>query len=502
MDNNTNPQPIPERLMHRFPSYRIDKLKNLREGGVHCYPERFAVSHTLAEAALLPDGAENVRVAGRIAAIRKLGKLTFCHLQDVHGRMQFTLKQDILGAENYALFHRGVDIGDFLGVEGTAFTTKTGEKTVQAASYTFLGKALRELPEKWHGLSDQEARWRQRYLDLISNAESRKAALLRPRLLSVIRRFLESRDFVEVETPILTNKPSGALATPFFTHHQALDIDVYLRIAPEMYLKRLVTGGFTHVFEVARCFRNEGISPVHIQDFTMIEGYSAYFNYEDNMKLLREMILEVLRELFGGTVVSVGGNEIDFESEWRTVSFRDLILEDAGIDIAACPDNTSLLREITSKSIYLEHEDLPSLGKGNLIDLLYKKVSRPKIIAPLFLVGHPTDLSPLARRSDSDPNTTDRFQLLINGAEVINAYSELVDPIDQRLRLEEQAALRLQGDTEAMPLDEDYLLCMEYGMPPISGWGMGIDRLLQVLLGLDNIREGVLFPLMRPLDGE
>ena len=483
-----------------FADYRVAKLQALQDAGVECYPDRFPCTHTLAAAAQLEDGVADVRVAGRVIAIRKVGKLTFCHLQDVHGRVQFALKSDGIGEEAYAFFHDIADIGDFFGVEGTMFTTRTGEKTVQVENYTFLGKAMRELPEKWHGLSDQELRWRQRYLDLISNSESRRVALLRAKMLSTIRHFLEDHQFIEVDTPVLTNRASGALATPFVTHHNALDLDVYLRIAPETYLKRLVVGGFTHVFEVARCFRNEGISPSHLQDFTMIEGYSAYFNYEDNMKLLRDMILKLMQDMFGSTTVTISEQEIEFANEWPVVSFRDLLLKDADIDIDTHEDGASLLAAIRAKGIRLEHDTLDKLGKGNLVDLLYKKVSRPQIIAPTFLIGHPLDLSPLARRNDDNGHIVDRFQLLVNGAEIINAYSELVDPVDQRLRLEVQAALRSQGDTEAMPLDEDYLKSMEYGMPPISGWGLGVERLLQVLLDLDNIREGVLFPLMRPLD--
>ncbi len=483
--------------MSNLPEYRLQKLKTIKELGIQPWPERFEITHTLTAAAQLPDGTEKVRVAGRIVALRKLGKLTFAHLQDVEGRVQIALKQDLLG-DAYKAFHKIIDIGDFVGITGSTFTTKTGEKTIMTEEYQFLGKALRELPEKWHGLTDIELRYRQRYLDLITNAESRRVALIRSRLIKALRNFLDERGFIEVETPILTNQPSGALARPFQTHHNALGIDVYLRIAPETYLKRLVVGGFTHVYEIARNFRNEGISPVHLQDFTMVEGYSAYWNYEDNMKLMRSMILYLLEKVFGTYEIQIGEHLIDFSQEWPVVTFRELILKDAGIDINAYPDGPSLLAAIREKGIQLEHENLEALGKGNLIDVLYKKVSRPKIIAPTFLTAHPIELSPLARRNDEDPTVADRFQLIVNGAEIINAYSELVDPIDQRQRLEEQARLRSQGDEEAMPLDHDYLLAMEHGMPPISGWGMGIDRLLQVLLDLPNIRDSILFPLMRP----
>ncbi len=484
--------------MSDLPEYRLQKLAALEELGIQPWPERFTSTHTLAAATQLPDETADVQVAGRIVGLRKLGKLTFAHLQDLEGRLQICLKRDNLG-EAYKNFHKIIDIGDFVGVKGAMFTTKTGEKTVMVNEYSFLGKALRELPEKWHGLADIELRYRQRYLDLITNEESRRVALLRSRLTKAIRNFLDGRGFIEVETPVLTNQASGALARPFQTHHNALDIDVYLRIAPETYLKRLVVGGFTHVYEIARNFRNEGISPVHLQDFTMIEGYSAYWNYQDNMRLMKDMILHILQTVFGTYEIQIGDNLIDFSQEWPTVTFRELILQDAGLDINEYPDGKSLLAAIKSKGIQLEHENLEALGKGNLIDVLYKKVSRPKIVRPTFLTAHPIELSPLARRNDVDPSIADRFQLLVNGAEIINAYSELVDPIDQRQRLEEQARLRHQGDEEAMPLDNDYLRAMEHGMPPISGWGMGIDRLLQVLLDLPNIRDGVLFPLMRPL---
>lgn len=476
--------------------YRLEKLKLLEELGIQAYPDKFSVTHALKDIALLEDGTQ-VKIAGRMVAKRKLGKLTFAHLQDVQGRAQICLQVDHLG-EEYNIFHKVTDLGDFLGVVGEVFTTRTGEKTVMVAEYTFLGKALRELPEKWHGLKDVELRYRQRYLDLIANPESRRVFLLRSQMLRAIRNFLEGKGFLEVETQILTNQPSGALASPFTTHHNALDIDLFLRIAPETYLKRLVVGGFEHVFEVARCFRNEGVSTTHLQDFTMIEGYSAYFNYRDNMQLLQGMIMHLVQQLFDSTTVFIGDQEVDFSGEWPVVSFRDLILKDANIDIDLHPDAAALLAEIKAQGIQLEHENLPQLGKGNLVDVLYKKVSRPKLIRPTFLIAHPTELSPLARSNDDDPTISDRFQLIVDGAEIINGYSELVDPQEQRRRLEEQAILRSQGDAEAMPMDEDYLKAMEYGMPPISGWGLGVDRLLQVLLNLDNIRDGVLFPTMRP----
>ena len=478
---------------------RKAKLKKLSET-VQAYPERYEVTHKLSDVANLEDGTDNVSIAGRILSIRKMGKLAFVHLSDIEGRAQISIKLDVLGEEKFKFFFDCIDIGDFIGVVGEVFTTHTGEKTIRVAEYKFLGKCLRPLPEKWHGLVDIEACYRQRYLDLIMNNDTKKRFLLRTKLLSSIRKFLEGKGFLEVETPILQSKPSGALARPFITHHNSLDIDAYLRIAPETYLKRLIVGGFTNVFEIARCFRNEGISKNHLQDFTMIEGYSAYYNYEDNMKLLKEMILYILQELFGTLTIKIGDKEIDFSKEWQVISFKEAILRDCGIDIDKHENEKTLLQEIKEKGIQLECDNVESLGKGNLIDQLYKKVSRPNIIEPTFLIAHPIELSPLARANDEDSSLTDRFQLVVNGVEIINAYSELVDPEEQRKRLEVQAENNAQGDEEAMVKDEDYILAMEYGMPPISGWGMGIDRLLQLLLEQDNIKDCVLFPLMRPLE--
>lgn len=314
-----------------------------------------------------------------------------------------------------------------------------------------------------------------------------------------MRRYLEDRGYIEIETPVLLDKASGAAARPFVSHHNALDMDVYLRIAPETYLKRAIVGGFTKVFEFARCFRNEGMDASHLQDFTMLEGYCAYYNYKDNMVFLQGMLCSVIQKLFGDTKIETDGKVIDFAGQWPVVTFRDLILQDCGIDISLCQSSAQLLEEIRARNIRLESEtELSVLGRGNLIDLLYKKVSRPRLISPTFLVEHPKALSPLARANDENPDIVDRFQLVINGAEVINAYSELVDPVDQKNRLMEQARLKAAGDDEAMVMDDDYIRAMEYGMPPISGWGMGVDRMLQVLLGEKNIRELILFPLMRP----
>lgn len=465
------------------------------------YPERYVTNYDLKDARELEDGTKDVSIAGRIVLMRKMGKLSFLTLADIEGRMQVSIKIDLVGEEKYKQFKELIDVGDFLGVTGEVFTTHTGEKTVRADDFTFLGKALKPLPEKFHGLTDIEEVYRNRPVDLIMNSESRQRFLLRSKLIRLIREFLDDNGYIEIETPILNNKASGALAKPFITHHNALDIDLYLRIAPETYLKRAIVGGFTRVFEFARCFRNEGIDSSHLQDFTMLEGYGAYLNYQDNMDFLRKMLQSVIKDLFGTLTVTIAGKEVDLSGKWESVSFRDLILKYCPIDINIYNTKEKLLTKIKEEKIEIDSETpLENLGFGNLVDQLYKKVARPHVIGPVFLTEHPIDLSPLARANDDDPNKTDRFQLIINGAEIINAYSELVDPMEQERRLQAQAELKQAGDEEAMVMDYDYIEAMEVGMPPISGWGIGIDRLVQLLTNVDNIKDVVMFPLMRPRD--
>lgn len=477
---------------------RLNKLEYVREF-TNPYPERFEKTHELNEAARLEDGVTGVRVAGRITFMRKMGKLSFVTISDIQGKLQIAVKKDTLGEKAYEFFKKGFDIGDFLGASGEIFTTQTGEKTLRAGEIQFLGKALKPLPEKFHGVTDVETCYRQRYLDLIMNQDTKDRFLLKYNFIKEVRRFLEDDGYIEVETPVLIDHPSGATARPFVSHHNALNMDVYLRIAPETYLKRAIVGGFTKVFEFARCFRNEGMDATHLQDFNMLEGYCAYYNYKDNMVFLQKMLTHVIGKLFGGTKIQIKDKVIDFAGEWPVISFRDIIYKDCGIDIDTMKTAEELLKAIEEHGIKLESDtDIHNLGIGNLIDLLYKKVSRPKLVEPTFLIGHPTSLSPLARSNDDNPDIVDRFQLVIDGAEIINAYSELVDPIDQCNRLMEQAKLKANGDEEAMMMDQDYITAMEYGMPPISGWGMGIDRVLQILTGQDNIRDLVMFPLMRP----
>lgn len=480
---------------------RLEKEKKLENYGIQIHPERYSTNHTLKESMKLEDGTEDVKVAGRIMAKRKMGKITFIDIQDIEGHIQCYITKNNIGEEKYLIFHETIDIGDFIGINGKIFTTPSGEKTIEVFEYTFLGKALRPLPEKFHGLTDQEITYRERHLDLIMNKETRERFLLRSKFIKLLREFLDNRGFIEVDTPALQNNASGALARPFIAHHNAYNTDVYLRISPELTLKKLVVGGFTNVYEVARDFRNEGISVNHLQDFTMVEAYSAYFNYRDNMNLIREMVLFIFNKLFDGNLqIQIKDELIDFGEQWEEITFRDLLIKDCGIDIDKFETASSLLQEIRRKNITLEDENIEKLGRGNLIDLLYKKVSRPKIIKPTYLTGHPVDLSPLARTNDDNTSIVDRFQLIVNGEEILNGYSELVDSEEQEKRFIEQNKLKENGDEEAMTIDREYIKAMEYGMPPISGWGLGIDRFIQFLTNQYNIRDVVLYPLLKPLD--
>jgi lysyl-tRNA synthetase class 2 len=485
-------------------------MEALRAAGVAVWPDRFPKSHDSAAARALferlepalgaagAETADTVSVAGRVVLFRPMGKLVFGQLQDARGRLQFALRRDALGEERFRLLLDHLDLGDFLGVKGPLFRTRTGEVTVRAAEAVFLGKALRPLPEKWHGLQDREACYRQRHLDLVGNPETMARFRLRSAFVRETRRHLEENGFEEVDTPVLVTKPSGALARPFATHHNSLDLDVYLRIAPETYLKRLVVGGFERVYEFARCFRNEGMDPSHLQDFTMLEWYAAYWNFEDNMRYTESLLREALGRLFGAGPLDVRGRKVDLSKEWPRVRLLDLVEERTGLRVREHPEPADLRRAIAAKGIAIE--DAAKMGWGSLVDALYRKACRPHMDGPVFLVGHPIELSPLARRNDEDPGVADRYQLVVAGWEIVNAYSELVDPIDQRERLAAQARARAGGDEEAMEMDEDYLAAMEHGMPPISGFGMGIDRVVALFTGAENLRDVVFFPLVRPLD--
>ncbi|MDJ0521899.1 MAG: lysine--tRNA ligase [Planctomycetota bacterium] len=487
---------------------RLQKLEALKAAGMRPYDDRYERTHVLADARQVaadqesddPESGRLVSVAGRVMMRRVFGKLVFVHLQDGSGRCQVVLDAGTMGDEAVQQFQDFVDLGDHVGFEGRTARTKKGEPSVWASGWTFLSKSLLPLPEKWSGLSDLEARQRERYLDLVSNPETRERFRLRSRFVKELRRYLDERGFEEVDTPILQTKVTGALAKPFVTHHNAMDMRCVLRIAPETWLKQCVAGGMDRVYEVARCFRNEGMSPAHLQDFTMVEWYAAYWNYQDNMDFTEGLLLHLVDVLLGKREIEVEGRTIDFDTPWPRIAMRDLILRDSGIDYAELETADDVRQAIRDKGIQLEAEGVDQMSRGNLIDQLYKKVSRPQLVNPTFVTDHPIDLSPLARMNDQDPTRVDRYQLVVNGWEIINAYSELVDPLDQRARFEQQVAARDAGDEETLPLDEDYLRCMEHGMPPMSGWGMGVERVVALLTGQDNLREVTLFPLLKPLD--
>ncbi len=444
----------------------------------------------------LPVGTTGVSTAGRVVAKRKMGKVLFAQLYDFTGRVQIYLQKDPEAPEPFQRFVEDVAAGDFVGVRGEMFETKTGELTVKVGEWQLLNKCLRTLPEKFHGISDQEVIYRKRYLDVITNDDSREVFRKRIAIVRSLRRFLEDNDFLEVETPVLQTQASGAMARPFSTHHNALGIDCVLRIAPETYLKRCIGAGMDRVYEFARCFRNEGVSHSHLQDFTMLEFYAAYWNATIQRDFVARMIRNLVDSVFGSVQVSLLGHDVSFDGEWPVYDYCDLIERDCGIDIRSANTKQSLLSAVHDKGLKLEDEDKASWA--TLVDLLYKKVSRPKLIQPSFIVKYPSEMAPLARKNADDPRFVDLFQFVVAGVELVKAYSELVDPLDQRERFEEQMQAREAGDEETMPMDEDYLSAMEHGFPPISGVGIGIDRLAMILCGCENIKDTVLFPLMRP----
>ncbi|PKL36529.1 lysine--tRNA ligase [Candidatus Peregrinibacteria bacterium HGW-Peregrinibacteria-1] len=495
---------------------RLQKLNDLRDQGVIPFAGSFERSHLSKEvleefegkglrevdAILEKRSGDTVKLSGRLMTIRSHGKITFGHVQDPGGRVQICFMQDLLGKDEYKRL-RKFDVGDFIGLEGEVFKTRHDEITVMVYDFKMLSKALRPLPEKWHGIKGQENIYRQRYLDTIMNRDSYDRFVLRSDFVRAIREFYWQEGFMEIESPVLENVSSGTTAKPFVTKHNALDMDVYLRIAGgELWHKMAVVGGFEKVFEIGKCFRNEGIDPSHLQEFTMIEHYGAYWDYEDNMRFTEKMFESVLKKLLGTTKIKVKSRdgeevEIDFTPPWPRHEFVGLIEGDCGINILD-HDRDSLLKAIKDKGISIE--GVEGLGYGNMVDHLYKKVSRPKLIQPCFVTKHPLSTKPLARKNDEDPRLCDTFQLLVNTWEVVNAYSELVDPIDQRERLEDQALAKADGDEEAMMMNEAYLRAMEHGMPCMSGWGMGIDRIITLLSGQENLKDVVLFPLLRPLE--
>ena len=476
---------------------RRDKIEEIRKV-CNPYPEKYEVNYKLNEVSSLEDGTNDVRIAGRIVFMRKMGKLSFLRLRDLEGSIQVSIKVDSVGEEKYSFFKSNIDLGDFIGVNGEVFTTQTGEKTVRADSFEFLGKALRPLPEKFHGLTDIEMKYRQRYVDLITNEDSRKIFLGRSKYYLFLRNYLADNGFLEVETPIIQTSVSGASAKPFFTHYNALDLDCNLRIAPECYLKECIVGGFNKVFEVAKCFRNEGMDPQHNPEFTQVEWYCAYWNFEDNIKFFENFLRDSIKFLTGSLVINSGGNELDFSKPFERVNYVEELTRILGFDFLKETDVDAYKAKVVEKGFFSlkDMEEYKSLAQ--LTDFLYKKLLRANIVGPVVMYNYPALLKPLARRNDNDSSMVDCFQVVINGAEICNAYSELVNPEEQRKSFEDQLKAKAQGDDETMDMDEDYLLSMEQGMPPISGLGVGIDRLIMLAYDAPSLRDVILFPTMKP----
>ena len=489
-----SPQRDPDRPSDELTARRA-RLQSLKEMGIDPYGHRYPRTHQLDEVRqdfCRLEGAE-VSVAGRITARRGHGRATFLDLQDISGRLQVYGRQDRLGTEAYSFF-ADLDTGDLVGVRGTVFRTRSGEVTVDAAEVTLLAKSLRPLPEKWHGLKDVDLRYRQRYVDLIVNPEVRRTFLARSLIVREVRRFLDDRGFLEVETPSMTPLAGGAMDRPFVTHHNALDIDLYLRIATELYLKRLVVGGFEKVYELGRVFRNEGLSTRHNPEFTMLEVYQAYADYTDMMELTEELVAHVAREALGTLRISYQGREVDLEPPWRRIPLLEALQELAGVrwrEVRTDDDAAALAR-----SLGFTMDKPPT--RASVLDKLLQELVEPKLVAPTFLVDYPVEISPLAKRHADDPGMTYRFEAFVAGREIANAFSELNDPLDQRERFEAQAARRSAGDDEAHVMDEDFLLALEYGMPPTGGLGIGIDRLVMLLTDTPSIRDVILFPTVRP----
>jgi lysyl-tRNA synthetase class 2 len=481
---------------------RRAKLKALRERGT-AFPNDFGREHYAADLAASHGALANeafeaspvkVTIAGRMMLKRVMGKASFATVRDMTGSIQLFVSDGDTGQEAHAAF-KHYDIGDIVGVEGELFKTRTGELTVKARKMRLLAKSLRPLPEKFHGLTDQETRYRQRYVDLIMNDDTRRVFQLRSRTVQAIREFLLGERFLEVETPMMQPIPGGATARPFITHHNALDLDLYLRIAPELYLKRLVVGGLEKVFEINRNFRNEGISTRHNPEFTMLEFYAAYTDYEYMMAVIQRMLQHAVQTATGASRLAYQGNEIDFARPYERLTITQAIKKfHPGITDAALNDRKSLVAELKQRNITYREGD----GVGGLQLTLFENTVEDKLIQPTFIVDYPTEVSPLARRSDRNPEITERFELYIAGREIANGFSELNDPEDQAERFSQQAKQKDAGDAEAMHYDADYVRALEYGMPPASGAGIGIDRLVMLLTDSPSIRDVILFPLLRP----
>jgi lysyl-tRNA synthetase class 2 len=477
---------------------RKQKAERLRASGIDPYPHRFEQTHTAQDAVRQLEGEESnkskakpVSVAGRIMAVRKMGKATFIDIRDGSGKIQLLFQTANYKEAELGLF-KELDIGDIIGAKGTLLRTRTGEPTISVTDFTILAKSLRPLPEKWHGLSDIEIRYRQRYVDLIANAEVKDIFKIRTKIVMAMRQFLDGRGFIEVETPVLQPAAGGALAAPFVTHHNALDRDLYLRIATELHLKRLIVGGFDKVYEIGRTFRNEGIDTEHNPEFTMLESYEAYADYTDVMNMVEQMISFIAQQVLGAMEVKYGNDAIKLAPPWRRVTLRDAIKEYTGIDFVVYPTADGLREKMRSKKIEVD----PQKNWPKLVDELLKSI-RLKLIQPTFVYDYPVSMSPLAKNKTGEERVVERFQPYAGGMELGNAYSELNDPVLQRERFIEQMQERHGSDAEKWTIDEDFLTALEYGMPPTGGLGIGVDRLVMLLTNQPSIRDVILFPQLR-----
>ncbi len=484
--------------------HRLQKLSDIRASGVDPYKSKFDRDRLVAEidasyGAIEPEvhTADVVSIAGRLMALRRHGKASFAELQDKTGRVQLYLTADALGEEAYDTF-LSYDIGDIVGVTGEVFKTKRGQLSVAVASYELLTKSLRPMPEKWHGLKDVETRYRQRYLDLIMNPDVKETFIKKTRTIAILRRILDEQGFLEVETPMLHPIPGGAAAKPFITHHNALDTDLYLRIAPELYLKRLIVGGLERVYEINKSFRNEGISVKHNPEFMMLEAYQAYADYQDMMELVETLINGVIEELAGSTKITYQETELDFTRPWRRLSMIDAVKEYTGQDLSF----DMSLDDLKALAAEMRVDLKPNSGKGAVITEIYEKHVEHLIVQPTFVFDYPLETSPLARKKPGNPELTERFELIIAGREVANAFSELTDPQDQHARFEAQQANKAAGDEEAHELDEDYVMALEHGLPPTGGIGIGVDRLVMIVTDSASIRDVILFPQLKTKPSE
>ena len=484
---------------------RRQKLERLREKCVDPYPLRSECTHTTAQALeMLEDWKERegeegppevVKLCGRVMSVRVMGMASFAHIADGSGRIQIYVRRakDGVDDQTYELFRRDLDIGDIIQAEGTLFSTRTGEPSLNVTKLTLLAKSLRPLPEKWHGLKDVETRYRQRYLDLIVNEEARRVFITRSRIIAALRRFMDERGFIEVETPVLQPIYGGAMARPFTTYYHALDQEVFLRIADELYLKRLIVGGLDRVYEICKDFRNEGVSSQHNPEFTQLEVYQAYADYHDMMTLAENAFFHVAQDVSGTAEISYQGYAIDLTPPWQRLPMRDAILQQTGIDIEESPTLGLLRQRVEEKGLEVD----PQPTWGALIDEIFSECVEPNLIRPTFIVDFPLEISPFAKKKPDQPHLVERFEFFIGGLELGNAFSELNDPLDQRERFLAQRELREAGDEEAHPMDEDYLRALEYGMPPTGGMGWGIDRMVMLFTDQSSIREVILFPHLR-----